>query len=101
MSSLLPSPDAIVDVTIYYNWPGVLKAERKGCNTLILTDLGGPNNAAFAESERDNPYELIYRWHSSPTSPQSSVSGSEVSYFSEDEVKGWQEKSLFDLFQLF
>lgn len=89
----------IIDVSEYYK--GCMKAERKGCNTLVLTDLGGPNNVAFDPKERDNPYELLYLWHNYESSPQSSVLGSEVSYWSEAEIAGWQDKSLFDLFQLF
>ena len=97
----MPDTDEIKDVTSYYAGKGVLKAERKGRNTLVLTDLGGPNNITFDPKNWNNPYEIAYYWHPHDNSPQSSVLGSEFSYYSEAEVDGWQDKSLFDLFQLF
>lgn len=88
------------NVSAYYQRENknVLKAERQGLNTLILIR----NQELYAACDgRLRRFRIEYLWHPSEAAPLSSVMGSEVTYFGHREVKGWQKKSLFDLFQVF
>jgi len=88
------------DVTVTFKqWcANVLKAERKGCNTLILRRCEHLTRACDGRARR---FCVEYRWHASETSDLNSVQGNEFTYFGYREVSGWKKKSLFELFQLF
>lgn len=78
----------ILDVTEYFaqHYEGVVKAERRGSDVLILYDTG-------------DGYELVYRWLVSEHAELSRVLGSEVTRWDHDEVDPGQ--SLFEQFRLF
>jgi hypothetical protein len=89
-----------IDVTEQFQawYPTVLKAERCGCNTLILHRAEHLTKAFDGRARR---FELVYRIHPSPSAPLNSVQGSEVNYYGHRDVRGWKRKSLFDMFNLF
>lgn len=78
----------VIDVTEYFaqHYEGVVRAERKGSNVLILYDAG-------------DEYELVYRWLPSEHAELSRVLGSELTRWEKDEVD--PEQSLFEQFRLF
>ncbi len=78
----------IIDVTEYFaaHYEGVVKAERRGSNVLILLDEG-------------EKYELSYRWLVSEHAELSRVLGSEVTRWDKCEVD--LGKPLFEQFRLF
>lgn len=77
-----------IDVTEYFasNYEGVVKAERKGSNVLIL----------FSEGDG---YELVYRWLVSEHADLCRVLGSELTRWDKGEVD--PGKPLFEQFRLF
>ena len=77
-----------IDVTEYFaqHYEGVVKAERRGVDVLVLFDAG-------------DKYELEYRWLVSEHAELCRVLGSEVSHWDKDEVD--PGKSLFEQFRLF
>jgi hypothetical protein len=79
---------AILDVTDYFaaRYEGVVKAERRGGDILILFRDG-------------DGYELTYRWLVSEHAELSRVLGSEVTRWSKDEVD--PALPLFEQFRLF
>ena len=76
----------VIDVTDYFaaHYEGVVKAERRGCDVLVL----------FSEGDG---YELVYRWLVAEHAELSRVLGSEVTRWDKDEVDPGQ--SLFEQFQ--
>ena len=74
-----------------------LKAEQKGVNVLILRRLEAPIRRFDGKTAR---YELEYRWLSDPRYVVC-ARGNEFTYWQAKEIKGWQHKSLFDMFRLF
>jgi len=102
----------IVDVTEYFQTRysdikdyKVLKAERKGTETLVLAKLDYPNNCTVDPTARRNRFEVTHRWHKDCQSPLSSVQGSDVNYLTFKEVKSaivkTEPKHLFDILQVF
>lgn len=93
--------ETAIDVTEQFQkWSStVLKAERKGVNTLILYRCTELSSAAF--DGRARRFQLEYRWHKSPESDLNAVQGNEYTYQGYRDIRGWKKKSLFDLFQLF
>ena len=79
---------AMLDVTEYFaaRYEGVVRAERRGGDVLVLFDAG------------DN-YELTYRWLVTEHAELFRVLGSEVTRWGKDEVDPGQP--LFDQFRLF
>jgi hypothetical protein len=78
----------VIDVTEYFaaHYEGVVKAERKGGDVLVL----------FAA---DDKYELEYRWLVSEQAELCRVLGSEVTRWGKDEVD--PTRRLFEQFRLF
>ena len=76
------------DVTEYFaaHYEGVVRAERKGSNVLVLFDTG-------------DGYELVYRWLVSEQAELCRILGSEVTRWDHDEVDPC--KPLFEQFRLF
>ena len=79
------------DISDYY--PDCLKAERKGCNTLILTRVSELHKRFDGQWAR---YRLAYYWHLTPDSPQSSVQGDDYTYWKKSEFD--LNKGLFEQF---
>lgn len=77
-----------IDVTDYFaqHYEGVVKAERKGSNVLVLYDAG-------------DHFELSYRWLVSEHAELCRVLGSEVTRWGKDEVD--LAMPLFEQFRLF
>ena len=78
----------MIDVTEYFaaHYEGVVKAERKGGNVLVLYDVG-------------DHFELSYRWLVSEHADMCRVLGSEVTRWDKDEVD--PARPLFEQFRLF
>lgn len=78
----------VIDVTEYFaaRYEGVVKAERKGSNVLILFDEG-------------DHFELTYRWLPNEHAELFRVLGSEVSRWDTSEVD--LSVPLFEQFRLF
>lgn len=77
-----------MDVTDHFaaHYNGVVMAERRGGDVLILFDAGGG-------------YELVYRWLVSEHAPLFRVQGSELTRWRKAEVD--LSESLFQQFRLF
>lgn len=77
-----------IDVTEYFqqHYEGVVKAERRGCNVLVLFTSGGK-------------YELEYRWLVSEHADLCRVLGCEVTRWDRDEVE--TARPLFEQFRMF
>lgn len=78
----------ILDVTDYFaqHYQGVVRAERRGGDVLVLYDTG-------------DRFELIYRWLVSEQGELCRVLGSEVTRWDKNEVDPGQP--LFEQFRLF
>ena len=74
-----------------------LKAEQRGTDVLILRRLDSPIQRM--DGKRAS-YELEWRWLSNPRH-LCCVQGNEFSFWLASEIRGWQTKSLFDVFRLF
>lgn len=90
----IETTESIVDVTDQFK---CLKAEQRDVDVLILRKLGDPIQRLDRETAE---YELEYRWLSNPRHV-CCVLGNEFSFWRPEEIEGWQNKSLFDVFQLF
>ncbi len=86
--------ETILDVSDYFD---CLKAERRGVDVLILRKLNSPIQRLDGKQAR---YQVEYRWLSNPRD-LCCVQGNEFSYWLASEIRGWQTKSLFDVFRLF
>ncbi len=73
------------------------KAEQRGSDVLILCKLDAPVRRVDGKRAR---YILEYRWLNN-VRDICSAQGNEFSYWLPSEIKGWRDKSLFDIFQLF
>lgn len=78
----------IIDVTEYFaaHYEGVVKAERRGGDVLVLYDTG-------------DRFELSYRWLVSEHAELCRVLGSELTRWEKDEVE--PSGLLFEQFRLF
>ncbi len=88
----------MIDLTSKFK--GCLKAEAKEKNLLILWPRN--NESYYPECI----YELQYKWLSRTVENDYDenwvcVSGSECQYFEAKDAIGWQQKSLFDIFNLY
>lgn len=81
-------------------WAGVIRADRQGANTLILTRMENPVKRFDGKKAA---YRLEYRWHPSPDSDLTEVRGREFSYWQGREIPGavGGREDLFEHFQLF
>lgn len=86
--------ETVVDVTDRFTCS---KAEQRGPDVLILRKLDAPIRRLDSKMAQ---YEVEYRWLSDPRHV-CCVLGNEFSFWQAGEIKGWQHKSLFDLFRLF
>ena len=85
---------AIVDVTDQFK---CLQAEQRDADVLILRKL----DAAIERMDGDwAQYELEYRWLSNPRHV-CCVLGNEFTFWQPEELAGWENQSLFDVFRLF
>ena len=89
---------AVVDLT--EEFPGCIRAARKGVNTLILRRLLRPRRRF--DGKRAS-YELEYRWHRSSQVDVHSVLGNEFTFWQRREIEPVLSgiRELFDCFQLF
>ena len=86
--------ESIIDVSDQFK---CLKAEQRGADVLILRELDSPIQRMDGKRGR---YELEYRWLSNPRH-LCCVQGNEFTFWLASEIRGWQTKSLFDVFRLF
>jgi hypothetical protein len=91
---MIETAENIIDVTDQID---CLKAEQRGKDVLILRRLTDPIRRFDGKTAR---YELEYRWLSDKRYLVC-VLGNEFSYWQWHEIKGWQAKSLFEMFRLF
>lgn len=85
----------------------VLKAEAKGKNVLVLIKL--PKKIRLTPKSKLMSYRLEYRWLSKPIQSAQDVkqqnfvcvAGNEFTYYTRNEIEGFQKYSLFDIFHLF
>jgi len=91
---MIETTESIVDVTDQFK---CLKAEQRDADVLILRKLDAPIQRMDGEPAE---YELEWRWLSNPRHV-CCVQGNEFSFWRPEEIEGWENKSLFDVFQLF
>ena len=98
MTTATVDEPAVVDVT--EEFPGCIRAARKGVNTLILRRLLRPRRRF--DGMRAS-YELEYRWHRSGRVDVHSVLGNEFTFWQRKEIEPVLSgiRELFDFFQLF
>ena len=91
---MIETAENITDVTDQLD---CLKAEQRGKDVLILRRLDHPIRRFDGKTAC---YELEYRWLSDPRYLVC-VLGNEFSFWQAKEIKGWETKSLFEMFRLF
>ena len=91
---MIETTESIVDVTDQFK---CLKAEQRDADVLILRKLDAPIQRVDGEPAE---YELEWRWLSNPRHV-CCVQGNEFSFWRPEEIAGWENKSLFDVFRLF
>jgi hypothetical protein len=91
---MIETTETVVAVTDQFK---CLKAEQRDADVLILRKLDAPIQRADGETAE---YELEYRWLSNPRHVYC-VQGNEFSFWRPEEIEGWENKSLFDVFRLF
>lgn len=78
--------------------PGdVLKAERRGANTLILYKLSGKVQRFDGKK---GVLLLVHRWHLNENADIHAVQGEDRTIWTHKELGDWEHKSLFDLVSL-
>lgn len=77
---------------------GLIRAEREGKNTLILSRLEHPIKRFDRKTAR---YSLEHRWHPSDAADVHSVQGNDFTYWQEKEItRALRGDSLFDCFEI-
>lgn len=94
MTETTEAAETVIDVSEQFK---CLKAEQRGADVLILRKLDSPIQRI--DGKRAS-YELEYRWLSDPRH-LCCVLGADFSFWLASEIRGWQAKSLFDVFRLF
>ncbi len=91
---MIETTEPIVDVSDQFK---CLKAEQRDADVLILRKLDAPVQRADGDWAE---YELEYRWLNNPRYV-CCAQGNEFTFWRPDEIAGWENKSLFDVFRLF
>ena len=98
MTKATTDEPAVVDLT--EEFPGCIRAARKGVNTLILRRLVRPRRRF--DGKRAS-YELEYRWHRSSRVDPHAVLGNEFTFWQRKEIEPLLSGAveLLDFFHLF